>query len=133
MHALIDATANGSVIRTDVFDRPPDERWGSGRVTLLGDAAHPMTFAVGQGAAQALEDALAVTDAVTTPADGIEAALRAYEQQRIPRAAKFQTMAWKLARAGTLNPPGTAIRDTFFTLSSPIAWRMQAKDMAVPV
>jgi 2-polyprenyl-6-methoxyphenol hydroxylase-like FAD-dependent oxidoreductase len=54
VHAIIDAAGAGPIFRTDVFDRPPDEKWGAGRVTLLGDAAHPMTFAVGQGAAQAL-------------------------------------------------------------------------------
>jgi 2-polyprenyl-6-methoxyphenol hydroxylase-like FAD-dependent oxidoreductase len=132
VHPIIDATDDGAIFRTDVFDRPPDERWGTGAVTLLGDAAHPMTFAIGQGAAQALEDAVAVAEAVATPSGGIEQALRAYEQRRIPRAAKFQTMAWKLARAGAVGPPKTAIRDAFFVLSSPIAWRMQCKDMAIP-
>jgi 2-polyprenyl-6-methoxyphenol hydroxylase-like FAD-dependent oxidoreductase len=91
-----------------------------------------MTFAVGQGAAQALEDALAVADAIVAPGD-LEAALRAYEQTRIARTAKFQTMAWKLARAGTLtHAPGPQIRNAFFALTSPIAWRMQVKDMVPP-
>jgi len=132
VHAIIDVAGGGPIFRTDVFDRPPDEKWGEGRVTLLGDAAHPMTFAVGQGAAQALEDALAVADAVSAPGD-LDEALRAYERRRIPRAAKFQRMAWKLARVGALTtPPGPQIRNTFFTLTSPIAWRMQVKDMVPP-
>ena len=132
VHAIIDAAGAGAIFRTDVFDRPPDEKWGAGRVTLLGDAAHPMTFAVGQGAAQALEDALSVADAVSAPGD-LDAALRAYERRRIPRAAKFQKMAWKLARAGALtSSPGPLIRNTFFSLTSPIAWRMQVKDMVPP-
>jgi 2-polyprenyl-6-methoxyphenol hydroxylase-like FAD-dependent oxidoreductase len=133
VHGIIDAAGAGPIIRTDVYDRPPDQHWGSGRVTLLGDAAHPMTFAVGQGAAQALEDALAVADAVARGAANLEGSLRAYEEQRIKRAAKFQTMAWKLARAGVLTkPPAPQIRNTFFQLTSPIAWRMQVKDMAIP-
>jgi 2-polyprenyl-6-methoxyphenol hydroxylase-like FAD-dependent oxidoreductase len=132
VHAIIDAAGEGPIFRTDVFDRPPDDKWGAGRVTLLGDAAHPMTFAVGQGAAQALEDALAVADAVATPGD-LDASLRAYEQRRIPRAAKFQKIAWKLARAGALTgAPGPQIRNTFFVVTSPIAWRMQVKDMKLP-
>jgi 2-polyprenyl-6-methoxyphenol hydroxylase-like FAD-dependent oxidoreductase len=107
-------------------------------VTLLGDAAHPMTFAVGQGAAQALEDALAIGRALGKGGEldrggSIEAALRAYEQPRIARAARFQTMAWRLARAGALESrPAQALRNTAFTLSSPIGWRMQVKDMALP-
>jgi 2-polyprenyl-6-methoxyphenol hydroxylase-like FAD-dependent oxidoreductase len=130
---VIDATDEDAIFRTDVFDRPPDERWGSGRVTLLGDAAHPMTFAVGQGAAQALEDALAIGRALGDAGTDLEAALRAYEQPRIARAAHFQTMAWRLARAGALERrPAQALRNAAFTLTSPIGWRMQVKDMTLP-
>ncbi|HEV3071750.1 MAG TPA: FAD-dependent monooxygenase [Solirubrobacteraceae bacterium] len=138
VHRIVEATDEQAIFRTDVFDRPPDERWGEGRVTLLGDAAHPMTFAVGQGAAQALEDALAIGRALGKGGEldrggSIEAALRAYEQPRIARAARFQTMAWRLARAGALESrPAQALRNTAFTLSSPIGWRMQVKDMALP-
>jgi 2-polyprenyl-6-methoxyphenol hydroxylase-like FAD-dependent oxidoreductase len=138
VHRIVQATDEEAIFRTDVFDRPPDERWGEGRVTLLGDAAHPMTFAVGQGAAQALEDALAIGRALGTGGEldrggSLEAALRAYEQPRIARAARFQTMAWRLARAGALESrPAQALRNTAFTLSSPIGWRMQVKDMALP-
>jgi 2-polyprenyl-6-methoxyphenol hydroxylase-like FAD-dependent oxidoreductase len=133
VHGIVEATDEQAIFRTDVFDRPPDERWGEGRVTLLGDAAHPMTFAVGQGAAQALEDALAIGRALGQPGGDLEAALRAYEQPRIVRAARFQTMAWRLARAGALESrPAQALRNTAFTLSSPIGWRMQVKDMALP-
>jgi 2-polyprenyl-6-methoxyphenol hydroxylase-like FAD-dependent oxidoreductase len=138
VHRIVQATSEEAIFRTDVFDRPPDERWGEGRVTLLGDAAHPMTFAVGQGAAQALEDALAIGGALRNCGDpksgsALEAALRAYEQPRIARAARFQTMAWRLARAGALEGRAAqAMRNTAFTLSSPIGWRMQVKDMALP-
>jgi 2-polyprenyl-6-methoxyphenol hydroxylase-like FAD-dependent oxidoreductase len=132
---VIEATSEEAIFRTDVFDRPPDERWGDGRVTLLGDAAHPMTFAVGQGAAQALEDALAIGRVLGeggADAD-VEAALRSYEQPRIARAAHFQTMAWRLARAGALEArPAQALRNAAFTLSGPIGWRMQVKDMTLP-
>jgi 2-polyprenyl-6-methoxyphenol hydroxylase-like FAD-dependent oxidoreductase len=130
---VIEATDEENIFRTDVFDRPPDEQWGRGRVTLLGDAAHPMTFAVGQGAAQALEDAQAIGSALGSAGPDLEAALRSYEQPRIARAARFQTMAWRLARAGALESrPAQALRNTAFAVSSPIAWRMQVKDMALP-
>ncbi|MGH2854329.1 MAG: FAD-dependent monooxygenase, partial [Solirubrobacteraceae bacterium] len=84
---VIEATSEAAIFRTDVFDRPPDERWGEGRVTLLGDAAHPMTFAVGQGAAQALEDALAIGRVLGESPRDLDAALRSYERPRIARAA----------------------------------------------
>jgi 2-polyprenyl-6-methoxyphenol hydroxylase-like FAD-dependent oxidoreductase len=130
---IIEATSDASIFRTDVFDRPPDERWGSGRVTLLGDAAHPMTFAVGQGAAQALEDALAIADALDGATDA-EGALRAYEQLRMRRSARFQTFAWRLARAGAWRNPGArGLRSAFLRLSVPVAWRTQVKDMTIAV
>ncbi len=130
---VVEATSEEAIFRTDVFDRPPDERWGRERVTLLGDAAHPMTFAVGQGAAQALEDALAIGRVLGEGGADLDAALREYERLRIARAAHFQTMAWRLARAGALEGrPAQALRNIAFAVSSPIAWRMQAKDMALP-
>jgi 2-polyprenyl-6-methoxyphenol hydroxylase-like FAD-dependent oxidoreductase len=60
----------------DISDRAPSARWGEGRVTLLGDAAHPMTPNVGQGACQAIEDALALAEELPRAAS-IEAGLRA--------------------------------------------------------
>jgi 2-polyprenyl-6-methoxyphenol hydroxylase-like FAD-dependent oxidoreductase len=55
---LIEATDEGAILRNDLFNRRPVRNLGSGRVTLLGDAAHPPTPNLGQGACQALEDAL---------------------------------------------------------------------------
>jgi 2-polyprenyl-6-methoxyphenol hydroxylase-like FAD-dependent oxidoreductase len=52
---LVEAAEEGTILRTDIYDREPlGERWGIGRVTLLGDAAHPMTPNLGQGACQAI-------------------------------------------------------------------------------
>jgi 2-polyprenyl-6-methoxyphenol hydroxylase-like FAD-dependent oxidoreductase len=58
---LIEATSKNIIVRTEIYDRPPLRRWSHGRVTLLGDAAHPMTPDLGQGACQALEDAAVLT------------------------------------------------------------------------
>ena len=82
---LVAATASEDVRRDDVYDLDPLEAWGRGAVTLLGDAAHPMTPSAGQGAAQALEDAVTLADALGAETDP-EAGLRRYEQRRIPRA-----------------------------------------------
>lgn len=129
---LVRATDPERIFRTDVCDRPPDERWGTGRVTLLGDAAHAMTFAVGQGAAQALEDCVALSKRLAGTSDPV-AALRAYEEPRIKRAAKFQGLAWKLARAGAWkSPAAAALRNIVLAASSPMVWRAQVKDMTLP-
>ena len=82
--AVVEATAADDVRRDDVYDLDPLQAWGQGAVTLLGDAAHPMTPSAGQGAAQALEDAVALGEALGAAADP-EAGLRRYEARRIPR------------------------------------------------
>ena len=56
--AIIEATPPDRILRTDICDREPIERWHAGRVVLIGDAAHPMTPNLGQGAGQAIEDAV---------------------------------------------------------------------------
>jgi len=75
-----------------LFDRAPLERWSQGRVTLLGDACHPMLPFMAQGAAQAIEDGAALA-ACLAGTSSVEAALRQYESVRLPRASKIQAMS----------------------------------------
>jgi salicylate hydroxylase len=75
-----------------LFDRAPLARWSVGRVTLLGDACHPMLPFMGQGAAQAIEDAAALA-ACLRKLDDVPAALRLYEKLRLPRASRLQAMS----------------------------------------
>ncbi|MHC5705740.1 NAD(P)H-dependent oxidoreductase [Streptomyces tirandamycinicus] len=74
------------VVVTDIHDRDPSPRWVDGRVALLGDAAHPMVPALGQGANMALEDAAVLADALCSHTE-IPAALAAYARERVDRAA----------------------------------------------
>ena len=70
-----------------MFDRAPLERWTSGRVTLLGDAAHAMLPFLAQGAAQSVEDAEALAECLGgASAASVETALTRYEELRRPRA-----------------------------------------------
>lgn len=73
------------VLRHRLYDRPPARRWTQGRVALLGDAAHPMLPFLGQGACQAIEDAVALGEAVRSHGAGPQA-LIAYERARRKRA-----------------------------------------------
>ena len=81
---LIRSTGEDAILRNDIYDREPAGRWGSGRITLLGDAAHPMTPNLGQGACQAIEDALVLAHHLSSGPD-VESSLRRYESERILR------------------------------------------------
>jgi salicylate hydroxylase len=59
--------------------------WTIGRITLLGDAAHPMMPTLAQGAAIALEDAFAIARQLVRYDEDITVGLRAYEAERLPR------------------------------------------------
>lgn len=94
---LVAATAAEAVIRTDIFYHDWREHWGEGRVTLLGDAAHAMPTDLGQGACQAIEDAVVLADALAGH-DDPAAALRAYEQRRIPRVRWVREQVMRLVK-----------------------------------
>ncbi len=77
--------------RWGLYDREPLETWHRGRVCLLGDAAHAMLPHVGQGANQAIEDAVVLAEllARAAPSD-VTKALAEYERVRLPRTAAVQ-------------------------------------------
>jgi 2-polyprenyl-6-methoxyphenol hydroxylase-like FAD-dependent oxidoreductase len=101
---LVAATPEGAILRTDTCDRPPVETWGAGPVTLLGDAAHPMTPNLGQGACQAIEDAVVLADCAARAPD-LAAALRRYEARRRPRTRWLQERSWRLGRVAQWKSP----------------------------
>lgn len=108
---VIGATEEAAILRNDVYDREPLKRWGRGRVTLLGDAAHPMTPNLGQGACQAIEDAVVLAECVSGEAS-VAGALRCYEERRAGRVAGIVRRSRLLGRAGQLeNPLLCALRD----------------------
>ena len=83
----------GTPGRWALLDRAPLPRWSNGRVTLLGDAAHPMFPFFAQGAVQAIEDAAALAQCLASEPGNPEAALSVYEQVRLPRACRLQELS----------------------------------------
>lgn len=118
LSALIGAA--GTPGRWALLDRAPLKRWSSGRVTLLGDAAHPMFPFYAQGAAQAIEDA-ATLAACLAAGDEPEAALRRYEEIRLPRTTRLQESSHARANLNHLpDGPEQEARDAALTSGDPL-------------
>jgi 2-polyprenyl-6-methoxyphenol hydroxylase-like FAD-dependent oxidoreductase len=100
----------------ELFDRDPLAHWGAGPVTLLGDAAHPLLPHTGQGAAQAMVDAVTLgTSLRGHPA--IEPTLRVYEQERRGKTAILLGQGRRTAAMmRTMNPVANTARDTAIRL-----------------
>ncbi|HEY0019824.1 MAG TPA: FAD-dependent monooxygenase [Longimicrobium sp.] len=96
---LIEATPDDEILKNGTYDRPPVRRWGRGRVTLLGDAAHPTTPNLGQGGCMAIEDA-AVLARCLCETDDVPAALRAFEARRFRRTAWITRESLRYGRVG---------------------------------
>ena len=79
--------------RWPILDRLPIANWTRNRITLLGDAAHPMTQYLAQGACQALEDAVTLADSVQQYGDRVDRAFLAYQEIRSPHTARAQQAA----------------------------------------
>jgi len=98
---LIEATPPGTILKTGATDREPNKRWGTGRMTLLGDAIHPTTPNLGQGGCQAMEDALVLARCFEKHG-ATEGALRNYEHLRHLRTATLTKISRYYGRIGQL-------------------------------
>ncbi|MFB7654638.1 MULTISPECIES: FAD-dependent monooxygenase [unclassified Streptomyces] len=125
--ALLDATRPEAVLHHDVNElRTPLTSYTAGRIALLGDAAHAMTPNLGQGACQALEDAVTLAAALDT-GPTVEAALARYNAERRPRSQAVARAARQAGRMGQQlsHPVAVALRNTAMRLTpSRVATRM---------
>ncbi len=94
-------------VLTDIYDRDPVETWHRGRVALLGDAAHPMVYTMGQGANTTLEDAAVLAHQLQNTAT-LDEALNSYTAARAPRTAKIARQSRMMGRIGQQANPVTA-------------------------
>jgi 2-polyprenyl-6-methoxyphenol hydroxylase-like FAD-dependent oxidoreductase len=119
---VIENTPDEQIFRGDLYHRRPVKSWSQGRVTLLGDAAHPTMPAFGQGAGMAIEDGAVLARELVAAgdlqgADAVASAFRRYEEQRIPRTSAIVNRARRMAElCKWKRRPALALRDT--TLSA---------------
>ncbi|PZG23665.1 flavin-dependent oxidoreductase [Nonomuraea aridisoli] len=97
--------ASETVLEYPMVDQDPLDRWSEGRITLLGDAAHPMVPRGSNGAGQAILDARALRNHLSTTADPV-VALRAYEAERLPATTQ-------VVLANRSMPPDVIIREVW--------------------
>jgi salicylate hydroxylase len=131
IHQLIDAADESTCFKWALFDRDPLPSWSKGRVTLLGDACHPMLPFMAQGACMAIEDAWVLATELGKSDDPAQAFL-AYEAQRKKRTARVQMAARAnakrfhkgapLGQLGTYGPMWLAARVKPDLLNKPFDW-----------
>jgi 2-polyprenyl-6-methoxyphenol hydroxylase-like FAD-dependent oxidoreductase len=104
-------TPERSILQNDIYDRAAAPRWHRGRAVLLGDAAHPTTPNLGQGACMAIEDGVVLARAIVE-ADDCEEAFTRFHRRRGRRTAEIVRMSRWWGRAGLWKHPVlTALRD----------------------
>jgi salicylate hydroxylase len=105
-----------NVFKWGLFDRDPMKEWSVGRITLLGDAAHPMLPFLSQGAAMAIEDGY-VLGRILAQAISPVAALKKYEELRLPRTSRVQLESRKRGETyHVANPLKRIYRDALYGL-----------------
>jgi salicylate hydroxylase len=103
VRALIAGTEQ--VFKWALFDRPPLETWTRGRVTLLGDAAHPMLPYMAQGASQSIEDAFILASCLAADREHPQRAVEGYAARRRERTAAIQAASREASRVVRLTDP----------------------------
>ena len=106
---------------------PPLPAWSRGRVTLLGDAAHPMLPYLAQGGVLALEDAVVLADCLAAHPGDEASALHAFETGRRVRTEQVQATSRRQGRIYHLSPPFSWARDAVLRLA-PGPWLMAGYD-----
>jgi 2-polyprenyl-6-methoxyphenol hydroxylase-like FAD-dependent oxidoreductase len=111
---VVEATDAVHILHNDVYDIAPLKTWSVGRVTLLGDAAHAMTPNIGQGACQAIEDAVVLANCLRENVN-VFGGLTQYEARRVGRANRIASLSRMIGTVAQWeNPVLCAARNTLF-------------------
>jgi 2-polyprenyl-6-methoxyphenol hydroxylase-like FAD-dependent oxidoreductase len=120
--AIIKALEEESIYRDDIFDREPlGVQWGRDRITLIGDAAHPVQPNLGQGGCMAIEDSFELVKHLIIgqqKSEDIPSSLRQFEQNRSSRVEKVFTTSRQVGKLGQTDSPfGCFLRDSIYSLT----------------
>ncbi len=117
----------------DLYDIAPLTSWHHKNIALIGDAAHAMTPNMGQGAAQSIEDAWAVSHALKT-CSSVEVAFTAYEKTRFKKANQIAKLSWQIGQISNWqNPILCSLRNNAMMLSPKrLAEKQQDQLYSVP-
>ncbi|MHC5932939.1 FAD-dependent monooxygenase [Nostoc sp.] len=119
--SILKVLESGSIYRDDIFDRQPlGNSWGKGRVTLIGDAAHPVQPNLGQGGCMSIEDAFELVKLLTKGAssDQVVLLLRQFESSRSKRVTRVFTTSRQVGQLGQTNSAmGCLIRNWIYKLT----------------
>jgi 2-polyprenyl-6-methoxyphenol hydroxylase-like FAD-dependent oxidoreductase len=129
---VLAATPEAAFLCNAIMDRVPPhppKPWGDGPITLLGDAAHPTTPNLGQGACMAIEDAAVVAQALAAIPD-VATAFRVYEMTRFERTARMVRASLKLGALGQWeNGLACAVRNLVMRMSPERGLRKRIRDL----
>jgi 2-polyprenyl-6-methoxyphenol hydroxylase-like FAD-dependent oxidoreductase len=127
--AVVEATPIDSLLCNMIQDRLPLADWSKGQIALLGDAAHPATPNLGQGACMAIEDAAVLARAVEAIPDPASA-FRVYEATRLERTRRIVRKSLKFGRIGQVDSAiACALRNAAFRFSSDRRLRKNFHDL----
>ncbi len=111
---LFRSTPSERILQNDIFDRPPTPTWHRGRIGLMGDAAHPTTPNLGQGACMAIEDAVVLARSIASEATA-RAAFGVYHKARARRTSQIVHLSRVWGNVGLWrNHALVSLRDGFF-------------------
>ena len=130
VRAVIEATPPHTTVRKDVYDRRPGRTWTRGRVALIGDAIHLMTPDLGQGACQAMVDAVTLADCLAR-GGSLGAALASYQQQRWRNAAFTTMLARTFGNMGQLDRQLTCGARDALVRAMPLSVQLRQLDLVV--
>ncbi len=123
--SILSATSPSQMIHNDIFDLDRIGPFVSGRTLLLGDAAHALTPNLGQGACQAIEDAVELGRCLTRHTS-VPDAFRAYETARVARNSLVSRLSWTVGKLAQLESPLLCrLRNSAMKLTPPFLQRRQ--------